>query len=32
MYLAEQQLRENGPRVALDEVIKKYRLDSGDEG
>ena len=32
MYLAEQQLRENGPRVALDEVIKKYCLDSGDEG
>jgi len=31
MYLAELRLKENGPRISLDEVINKYALDPANE-
>ncbi|MCO5084667.1 MAG: DUF6290 family protein [Rhizobiaceae bacterium] len=30
LYLAEQRLKENGPRISLEDMIEKYRIDDAD--
>ena len=30
LYLAEQRLKENGPRISLEEMIEKYGIDDAD--
>jgi RHH-type rel operon transcriptional repressor/antitoxin RelB len=30
LYLAEQRLKENGPRISLEDMIEKYGIDDAD--